>query len=81
MIGAPENNNTELRSDSTSGDVSEVESGLEVTESEMDEERSKELDGTFDSFISDIKLTSYHKSLCRRMLSSNSRQKMSLISR
>lgn len=38
MFGSPENNNTELRSDSTSGDVSEVESGLEVTESEMDED-------------------------------------------
>ena len=81
MIGAPENNNTELRSDSTSGDVSEVESGLEVTESEMDEELSKELDGSFDSFISDKKITSYDKCLCRRILSSNSRQKMSFISR
>ena len=36
MFGTPENNNTELHSDTTSGDVSEVESGLEVTESEMD---------------------------------------------
>lgn len=42
MFGTPENNNTELRSDSTSGDVSEVESGLEVTESEMDEDLAKE---------------------------------------
>ena len=33
MFETPENNNTELRGDSTSGDVSEVESGLEVTES------------------------------------------------
>ena len=61
MIGAPKNNNTELRSDSTSGDVSEVESGLEVTESEMDDELSKELDDSFDSFISDKKITSYGK--------------------
>lgn len=36
MFGTPENNNTELHSDTTSGAVSEVESGLEVTESEMD---------------------------------------------
>lgn len=56
MFGTPENNNTELHSDTTSGDVSEVESGLEVTESEMDDELSKELDGSFDSFISDKRL-------------------------
>ena len=43
MIGTPENNNTELHSDTTSGDVSEVESGLEVTESEMDDDLSNEL--------------------------------------
>lgn len=36
MFGTPEINNAELRSDSTSGDVSEVESGLEVTKSEID---------------------------------------------
>ena len=35
MFGTHENNNTELRSDTMSGDVSEVESGLEVTESEI----------------------------------------------
>ena len=61
MFGTPENNNTELRSDTTSGDVSEVESGLEVTESEMDDELSKELDGSFDSFISDKKITTFDK--------------------
>lgn len=54
-------NNPEAKSDSTSGDVSEVESGLEVTESEMDDELSKELDGSFDSFISDKKITSFDK--------------------
>lgn len=61
MFGTPENNNTELHSDTTSGDVSEVESGLEVTESEMDDELSKELDGSFDSFISDKKITTFDK--------------------
>lgn len=54
-------NNPEAKSDSTSGDVSEVESGLEVTESEMDDELSKELDGSYDSFISDKKITSFGK--------------------
>lgn len=48
MFGSLENNNTELRSDSTSGDVSEVEGGLEVTESEMNDDHSQELDGSFD---------------------------------
>lgn len=61
MFGTPENNNTESRSDSTSGDVSEVESGLEVTESEMDDDLSKELDGSFDSFILNKKITSFDK--------------------
>lgn len=41
MFSTPENNNTELWSDSTSDDVSEVESGLEVTESEMDEVKNR----------------------------------------
>ena len=61
MFGSPENNNTELHSDTTSGDVSEVESGLEVTESEMDDELSNELDGSYDSFITDKKITSFDK--------------------
>lgn len=47
MFETPENNNTELRSDSTSGDVSEVESGLEVTESEMDEDLANELENKY----------------------------------
>ena len=51
MFGTPENNNTELRSDSTSGDVSEVESGLEVTESEMDEDLAKELDNKYNKEV------------------------------
>lgn len=54
-------NNPEAKCDSTSGDVSEVESGLEVTESEMDDDLSKEIDGSFDSFISDKKITSFDK--------------------
>lgn len=61
MFGTPENNNTELHSDTTSGDVSEVESGFEVTESEIDDELSKELDSSFDLFISDKKITSFDK--------------------
>lgn len=59
MFGSLENNNTELRSDSASGDVGEVESGLEVTESEIDDDLSKESDGSFDSFISDKKIISF----------------------
>lgn len=51
MFGSPENNNTELRSDTTSGDVSEVESGLEVTESEMDEDLAKELDDKYNKEV------------------------------
>lgn len=51
MFGTPENNNTELRSDSTSGDVSEVASGLEVTESEMDEDLAKELDDKYNKEV------------------------------
>ena len=51
MFGTPENNNTELRSDNTSGDVSEVESGLEVTESEMDDELAKELDDKYNKEV------------------------------
>lgn len=51
MIGSPENNNTELRSDTTSGDAGEVESGLEVTESEMDEDLAKELDDKYNKEI------------------------------
>ena len=51
MFGSPENNNTELRSDTTSGDVSEVENGLEVTESEMDEDLAKELDDKYNKEV------------------------------
>lgn len=51
VFGTPENNNTELRSDNTSGDVSEVESGLEVTESEMDDELAKELDDKYNKEV------------------------------
>lgn len=51
MFGSPENNNTELRSDSTSGDVSEVESGLEVTESEMDDDLAKALDEKYNKEV------------------------------
>ena len=51
MFGSPENNNTELRSDTTSGDVSEVESGLEVTESEMDEDLAKEIDDKYNKEV------------------------------
>ena len=61
MFGSPENNNTELRSDSTSGDVSEVESGLEVTESEMDEDLSHELDDSYDSFLAEKKISGFDK--------------------
>ncbi len=50
-MGNPESNNTELRSDSTSGDVSEVESGLEVTESEMDAELANELENKYNNEI------------------------------
>lgn len=51
MFGSPENNNTELRSDSTSGDVREVESGLEVTESEIDDDLEKELDDKYNEEV------------------------------
>lgn len=51
MFETPENNNTELRSDSTSGDVSEVESGLEVTESEMDEDLANELENKYNKKV------------------------------
>ena len=51
MFGTPEINNAELRSDSTSGDVSEVESGLEVTESEIDEDLVKELDDKYNKEV------------------------------
>ncbi len=51
MFETPENNNTELRSDSTSGDVSEVESGLEVTESEMDEDLANELENKYNKEV------------------------------
>lgn len=61
MFGSPKNNNTELRSDSTSGDVSEVESDHEVTESEMNDDLSQELDGLFDLFISNHIITSFDK--------------------
>lgn len=54
-------NNPKSKSDSISGDVREIESGLEVTESEMDDELSKELDGSFNSFISDKKITTFDK--------------------
>lgn len=47
MFDTLKNNNTKLKSDSTSGDVSEVESDLEVTESEMDDELAKELDDKY----------------------------------
>ena len=61
MFGTPENNNTELHRDTTSGDVSEVESGLEVTASDMDDELSNELEGSFDSFIYEKKITTLAK--------------------
>lgn len=51
MFETPENNNTELRSDSTSGDVSEVESDLEVTESEMDEDLANELENKYNKEV------------------------------
>ena len=53
MFGSPDNN-TELRSDTTSGDVSEVESGLEVTESKMDDELEKELDDKYSKYNKDV---------------------------
>ncbi len=54
-------NNPEAKSDATSGDVSEVESGLEVTESDIDSDFSKELDDSYDSFVSDKKISTYGK--------------------
>lgn len=58
MIDAPENN-TEIQSDSTGGDVSEVKGSPEVTDGEMDDDFSKEIDESYDSYISDKKVSSF----------------------
>jgi len=76
MFDAPENNNPETKSDGTSGDVSEVESGLEVTESEMDEDLTQELD---DKYINEVEEKPSERDLpaCFDGLSEASKQKQS----